>query len=121
MSLTASRAFLVPKGATTSIRVVRGLGELDARIISIPTTATVRRNRGRLAGEVLTLLLFLNMKDEVGMQNGSEGAYLDKFQSLSLGRTFKVPAVAPCGIIIKSDRRPPLGKLTVTFLELRCG
>lgn len=67
MSLTASRKFLVPKGTTTSIRLVGGLGELDARIISI---ATVRRNRGRLvAGEVLTLLLFLNMKDEVGMQN----------------------------------------------------
>jgi hypothetical protein len=98
---------------------VRGLGELDARIISI---STVRRNRGCLvAGEVLTLLLFLNMKDELGMQNGSEGAYLDKFQSLGLGRTFKVPAVAPSGIIIKSDRGPPLGKLTVTFLELRCG
>jgi len=56
------------------------------------------------------------------MQNGSEVTYLDKFQPLGLGRTFKVPAVAPTGIIFKSDGGPALRKLTVTaFLELRCG
>lgn len=56
------------------------------------------------------------------MQNGSEGTYLDKFQSLGLCSPFKVPAVAPTGIILKSDGGPALRKLTVTaFLKLRCG
>ena len=139
VSLTAIWPLLVSKGATTSRRVGWGLGSLDARIISNSATATsIRRNSGRLvAGEVLTLLLFLNMKDEVVMQNQknlgfnilpwnlfnvSEVTYLDKLQSLGLGCTFKISAVCcPCGIIVKSDRRPPLWKLTVTILELRCG
>lgn len=65
MSLTASRRLLVPKGATAPVRLVRGLGLLDSGILC-SAAATVGGNGGRLvADEVLTLLLFLNMKDEM--------------------------------------------------------